>query len=573
MARYRFKRTARFLAFFLSCALTLPDPSLALRPAGLEEQEMGGRPVNNKERLLAALSVSPSAVPAAQPLPSSPIPSSAGAEEVVPGMGIPPNKSLAFRLKMVENLQTMVGAVSAQDLANLQRFMEGNVSLDDAAASLFAATREKRFKDPITVFKDEGQARRFLVTFWVGSRHVDPSDDKQAGIQLFTSIGRYVNGLDRRSESHEALQKLYANRPVEKIDEVLSEVDRLLERSAAGAEEYFVDLLRDAGGIKLVSVKGDKRFYRSEDDVVMFVTDGENLVIGMGEYPSHSLRIRDDRSQGPRVFRLIGREYAELREIPPIEWMDSQADVPLIRNIHYKVTAPDEAMLVITLDHRAERVPEFQMGVRAGDFPHNQWIFDGTGTPILRDAEQSPPQHKHTKFVTIKLQKLLPTTLTESTPPVGLEEIPGLAGELQEFSGRALAAPAREEGVTVLLDLTLPAGGLLLPYLPADAIAIARSREDLLAGIQAAPGQRIPMKEILERTVFLEDYGPDFDRAFSLAVQEITRRFETQGRRVRLVSELDEVLNILWLDDQARLDFKRLFQRSQDNWAALSAYL
>lgn len=193
---------------------------------------------------------------------------------------------------------------------------------------------------------------------------------------------------------------------------------------AAGMEEYFVDLLKDAGGIKLVSVEENKHFYRTEDDVVMFVTDGENLVIGMGEYPTHSLRIRDERSQGSRVFRLIGREYVEPREIPPIEWMDSQTDVPLIRNVHYKVTASDEAVLTLTVDPRAERIPELQMGVRAGDFPHNKWIFDGTGTPILRDTEQNPPQHKHTTFVTIKLQKPLPTTLTEFTPAAGSEERP-----------------------------------------------------------------------------------------------------------------------------------------------------
>jgi len=69
------KSGARFLAVYLNLALSLPNPSFALRQTGLEEQnDDQGKPVGPKAELVAALRVSP--IPAAASVPLV-----AGAEE------------------------------------------------------------------------------------------------------------------------------------------------------------------------------------------------------------------------------------------------------------------------------------------------------------------------------------------------------------------------------------------------------------------------------------------------------------------------------------------------------------
>ncbi len=190
--------------------------------------------------------------------------------------------------------------------------------------------------------------------------------------------------------------------------------------ATTGLEEYFTDLLKRASGIKLVSVEGDRHFYRTEDEIVMLVAKGADLVIGLGEYPTHSLRVRDEMSQGSRVFRLIGKEYTDLKDTPPVQWVDQKTDRPVIMDIKYEVTDPDEAVLTIVIDPRAEGIPELKMRVQGGDFPHNKWIFDGTGTPILRNSDLDSQRHKHTKSVLIQLQK--PTSI-EASATAGLEEV------------------------------------------------------------------------------------------------------------------------------------------------------
>lgn len=172
----------------------------------------------------------------------------------------------------------------------------------------------------------------------------------------------------------------------------------------------------------------------------------------------------------------------------------------------------------------------------------------------------------------------------------GLEEIPKLAAELQEFSRRDFkAASVSNPQEVILLDLTLPGGWLLLPYveLRPDVVAISSSSEDGdTVAIRSAPGRNIPW----ERIQYLSSWMEDFD----FAVQGIASEIISPERKVRLITwrsaegfskislpgltvqagtAVETLLRILFVDDQARQDFEGLFKRAQDNWEALAEYL
>ncbi len=174
-------------------------------------------------------------------------------------------------------------------------------------------------------------------------------------------------------------------------------------------------------------------------------------------------------------------------------------------------------------------------------------------------------------------------------PPITqLMEIPRLAAELQKFSERSLRpGVVEDQKVITLVDLTMPAGELLLPYLPEGVLGIVPSREALATAIQSAPEQEIPVNRI----VYLEDYSEGFSAAVRFAaqiaavegrqVQLLTHRLGQElaglatipGLTVKGNTPLDQILQILGFDDRARHEFSELFQQAQGNWAGLEQYL
>ncbi len=179
-------------------------------------------------------------------------------------------------------------------------------------------------------------------------------------------------------------------------------------------------------------------------------------------------------------------------------------------------------------------------------------------------------------------------------PPAGLEEVPRLASALRGFfaNQRLTSAPVPQETLTVV-DLTAPTGVLLAPELPPGVIGIVR-REDYPTILQVVSAERaLPRQN--EHLFFLEDY-PDFVEAVWSVVSRsgsdleglrlitgrsgeelggLIQRLSGQGLEIHLVrvKTAQDILKLLWVNDQSRSGLEELLQRSQANWVALADYL
>lgn len=242
----------------------------------------------------------------------------------------------------------------------------------------------------------------------------------------------------------------------------------------------------------------------------------------------------------------------------------------------------DDAELADLALQFASRPEEFRQAIRA--------VYEREFRYPIDEAPTQIPYEQFTEGTTGQLP---------STEQTGLEETRGipvdigrLAYNLQVFSDKGTLTPASlPEGTVTIVDLTLPAGELLVPYLPSNTFGILPSRSNLTTVIQAAPHREIPMK----RLIFLEDYQGDMIQAF----QQILPQLPKDVKEVRIltgrpkdvnfaigslgglnfrpivtaVETLQEILEALWVADEARLSLQALLQQAQDNWAGLEEYL
>lgn len=228
-------------------------------------------------------------------------------------------------------------------------------------------------------------------------------------------------------------------------------------------------------------------------------------------------------------------------------------------------------------------------------------VLQGSGQLTIFASKEVEPEllapvldALHRRIIVSRQAERNPPSNPPAESPAGLEEAGRIVARLQEFSRAQNLTPAKVgEGAVTIVDLTAEGGELLLPYLPTGVIAIARSRAEAeVKAAQTAPDRPIPE----DRVVYLE--GQDFFYILRGILRQLPANSDTKVRVLTsrwsrgevaaflmsdvlprnlsvefTATDLQQIIELLWVGDPARDTLADLLGQAQENWAGLEEWL